>query len=414
MGRKVLPLTGVRIADLTIAVAGPAATALLAELGAEVVRIEHVNARLPRNRRARSAGPGHERPYNRTVPGELGRSKKAIALNLSRPEARAVFLRLVQVSDVVIDNFSPRVMPNFGFTYEALREVRPDIIVASMPAFGSSGPYANRVSFGPGIDAMSGLQSLSGYPDTAPIKPGHVFSDYNTAALTAYSVMLALFHRARTGEGQRIEVAMREAATFLIGDALLQTAMDPENPPVRLGNRHPSMAPHNVYPCEGEDRWVAIGVRDDAEWARLGAALGDPDWSRDPRFATAAGRLRYQDEIDEHLSRWTRTRSPSDAMQQLQAAHVNAGAVLDARDVATDPHYRARGFIRAVETPDAGTVFWNRPGYVLSEAPGELRPAPGFAEQNDEVFEAILGMSEAEVRALEACRATSRQPISLD
>jgi crotonobetainyl-CoA:carnitine CoA-transferase CaiB-like acyl-CoA transferase len=404
-----LPLAGVRIIDLTIAFAGPAGTALLAELGAEVIKVENINARLPRGGARR---PGHEQAYNRTLGGELHRSKKAIALNFATTEARSTLFDLVRVSDAIIDNFSPRVMPNFGFTYERLAKVRPDIIMVSMPAFGSTGPYANRVSFGPGIDASSGLQGLSGYPDGVPVKPGHVFSDYNTAVFGAFALMMALYTRRRTGRGQRIDLAMRESVAFTIGDLLLETELN-HRAPARTGNRHRSMAPHNVYPCREADTWIAIAVEDDAAWQRLAAVIGNPDWARDERFRGVLGRWQHQDEIDKRLGEWTQTQEMHAALTVLQSANVNSGAVLNARDVANDPHYQSREFIREVETPDAGKVYWNRTGYVLSDARPVLQPAAGFAEHNDEIFRDVLGMSADEVAQLEESRATSRVPMEL-
>src|SRR3972149_6504184 len=200
-----LPLEGERIIDLTIVIAGPTATAALADLGAEVIKIENINARLAGGPRTLPPAPGGEvdRPYNR-VPAfhELNRGKKSLTLNLNQPEARDAFLRLVRVSDVVIENFSPRVMPNFGLTYEDLRAIRPDIIMVSMPALGSTGPLSTRTSFGPGIDAMSGLAHLTGFPDGPPVMPGIGLCDFLAIELAAHAGWMALDSRSQTGEGQ--------------------------------------------------------------------------------------------------------------------------------------------------------------------------------------------------------------------
>ncbi|MBI2887951.1 MAG: CoA transferase [Chloroflexi bacterium] len=411
-----LPLEGVRVVDLTIVVAGPTATSALADLGAEVIKIEHVNARTTGGARSLPLPPGVEadRPYNR-APGfhELNRGKKAIALNLNRPEAQQAFLGLVRTSDVVIENFSPRVMPNFGFTYEALSAIAPGLIMVSMPALGSTGPYATRTGFGPGIDAMSGLAHLTGFPDGPPVKPGNILCDFNAGMLAAYAVMTALYARSQTGEGQHIELAMREGETLLIGEYLVDATMNGRSP-MRDGNRHPSMAPHNVYPCREEDTWVTIAVGSDEEWARLQAAMDDPAWARDTRYDGALGRWQHQEELDRHIAQWTRTQTPYAVMERLQAAGVTSGAVLNARDIAQDPHYTARGFQQVVSSPETGPFKLVRPGYVLSKSPAVLHAGPGFAEHNDYVFRGLLGMSDDEVAQMEKVKATSRRPIQLE
>ena len=411
-----LPLEGVRIVDLTIVIAGPTATAALADLGAEVIKIENINARLAGGPRTLPPAPGVEidRPYNR-VPAfhELNRGKKSLTLNLNRPEARDAFLRLVRVSDIVIENFSPRVMPNFGLTYENLKAIRPDIIMVSMPALGSTGPYSTRASFGPGIDAMSGLAHLTGFPDGPPVKPGNFLGDFSAGMLAAYAVMMALYSRNQTGEGQHIELAMREGETFLIGEYLVGAAMNGDSP-MRMGNRHPSLAPHSIYPCQGEDRWVAIAVENDEEWQRLCGTLGNPAWCQDQRFSDAVGRWRHQDEIDGHLAQWTRSQTPYQAMERLQAAGVNAGAVLNSQDIAEDPHYQARDFIQELNLPEAGPMRTVRPGYVLSKSPAVLKAGPGFGEHNDYVLRQLLGFSEYEIQHMEQVQAISREPIQIE
>ncbi len=348
-----LPLEGIRVCDLTIVFAGPICTSIMADLGAEVIKIENINARgASASGVSGAARSGLARPYNR-VPNfhELNRGKKGITLNLMRPEAKEAFLRLVRVSDVVIENFSARVMRNFGLDYEALRQEKPDLIMLSMPAMGSTGPMANRTAFGPGIDALSGMNHLTGFPEGAPTKPGHVLGDFNAGMSAAYAVMMALHARRRTGKGQHIEISMREGQTFLIGEYLLQASMN-HSSPMRQGNRDSSMAPHGVYPCRGEERWLALGVGSDEEWQRLRAVMGDPEWARDARFDTVLGRHAHQDELDGHISRWTSERDAFELMRELQAAGVTAGAVEDGRTIAEDEHFRSRDFIRQVQTPE--------------------------------------------------------------
>ncbi len=411
--RRRRPLEGIRIADLTIVVAGPTATGVLGDLGAEVIKIEHIVARgdtstaLPK-----APHVDEDRPYNRgNWFHDLNRSKNAITLNFVVPEARELFKRLVAVSDVVVQNFSPRVMENHGLTYHTLREVKPDIIMASLPGFGMDGPMRNRTSFGPGIEAMTGLGDLTGFPDGPPMKPGNFVTDYTAGMMAAFAIMAALHYRKRTGKGQHLELAMRDGALQFIGEPLMDYAMN-GRVQSRIGNRHPAMAPHGVYPCRGEDMWVAIAVGSDDEWERLRSALGDPDWARDERFATVTGRLRHQDEIDPHLSEWTKQRSHYAAMHTLQASGIDAGAVLTTKEIGTDPHYDARQFMQPVYIPEAGPVRLSRQGFKLSETPGEISAGPNFAAGNHYVFHDLLGLNETQLADLEAKQAIAWKPVT--
>jgi crotonobetainyl-CoA:carnitine CoA-transferase CaiB-like acyl-CoA transferase len=407
-----LPLEGIRICDLTIVFAGPICTSILADLGAEVIKIENTNAR------GASAGgtdtataETQDRPYNR-VPNfhELNRGKKGITLNLMHPEAKEAFLRLVRKSDVVIENFSSRVMHNFGLDYDVLREEKSDLIMVSMPAFGSTGPMANRISFGPGIDALSGMNHLTGFPDGVPTKPGHVLGDFNAGLSAAYTVMMALMAKRRTGKGQRIEISMREGQTFLIGEYLVAESMN-QRSPGRQGNRHSSMAPHGVYPCQGEDAWLALAIDSDEQWQRLRAVLGDPTWAQDERFASVLGRHTHQDEIDAPLGDWTREQDPFELTRLLQAQGIAAGAVQNGRTIAEDKHFQSRDFIRPVPTPEADVLQLLRPGFTLSRNPVKLLAAPSFGADNHEVLSGLLGFSDDEILQMEEVGAISNEPV---
>ncbi|MBI2887883.1 MAG: CoA transferase [Chloroflexi bacterium] len=411
-----LPLQGIRVLDLTIFIAGPVCTALLAEMGAEVIKVENLNARLGAGGVGLPMKPGvqEDRPYNRQpFFHQLNRGKKAISLNLMRPEAKEVVRSLVRLSDIVVENFSPRVMPNFSFQYEALRALNPGIIMISMPALGSTGPLSNRISLGPGIDAMSGLQHLTGFPEDSPMKPGGIIGDYNAGMIATGSLLTALYARRSTGLGQHIEVAMREGETFLIGEYVLEAAMN-HSSPMRTGNHHPSMAPHNIYPCKGDEEWVTIAVGSDAQWQGLRHALGEPAWAQDSRCNDLLGRQRHQAEIDQHLAAWTGTQSALQVMELLQKAGVPSGVVMNARDMAESPHFQARGFTHTVETNEAGPMHIARPGFLLTRAPALPMPAPDFAEHTDYVFGELLGYTPEEIRRLEEVRATSRVPINLE
>jgi crotonobetainyl-CoA:carnitine CoA-transferase CaiB-like acyl-CoA transferase len=406
------PLAGLRIIDLTVAIAGPVATSLLADLGAEVIRVEppfprplHVDI-VPRM----TGAP--DRPYNRILSyNDLHRAKRAVTLDLSKTAGRDVLLRLVGVSDIVVENMSPRVLPSLGLGYDALRAVKPDIVLASMPAFGATGPLRDRVSFGPGIDAMSGLAHLTGYPDRGPMQPANYYCDYNAGALAAFAVIAAIRHRDRTGEGQHIELAMLEGELQVVGEALLDYTMN-GRVQHRTGNAHPSMAPHGVYQCAGDDRWIAIACEDDAQWQCLCSVIGRSAFAMHPRFADVISRIHHRAEIDEIVSAWTRARPPHEAAELFQAAGVPAGPVQLVTELLDDPQLRAREYVTIVPHPEAGATPYARPAFTLSKTPTHTeRHAPLYGQDTDYVLRELLGLSAEEVAALEAAGVTARSPL---
>lgn len=398
-----LPLDGVRVIDFTNAVAGPVCTQMLADMGADVIKVESPTARSPRAHGTPLLSPEiPDRPWNRlTNFNELNRGKRGLVLDAGTPAGREAFLHLASVCDVFVENFAPRVVGNLRINYAAMAAVRPDLIYVSMPAFGKSGPYRDRISYGPGIDAMSGLSDLSGYEGGSPTKPGNYFCDYNAGLLAALSVLVALAHRGRTGEGQYIEAAMIEGEFQTIGEALLDAQMNGRVPP-RRGNRDSSMAPHNVYPCRAPDSWVAVAVGSDDEWRSLCVAIGQPGLADDPRYADVISRYRNQAEIDPIIAAWTSQREHHEAMRILQAAGVQAGAALAMSELHTDPHLRARGVFRQTVHPEQGPMPHARPAFRLSAAPtaGPRYPAPTFGQHNAEVLADLLGLSDERRAAL--------------
>lgn len=396
------PLAGLRVVDLTVAVAGPVAAHLLGDLGADVIRVEPPFARPTAHLDVAPALPGvPDRPYNR-VAGyiDLQRSKRGITLDLSRPRGRSVLLRLVSVSDAVIENMSPRVLPSLGLGYGDLRAAKPDIVLVSMPAFGSDGPLRDRVSFGPGIDAISGLAHLTGYADRGPMNAALYYCDYNAGALAAFATLAALRHRDASGEGQHVELAMLEGLLQNVGGALLDVTMN-GRVRRRAGNTHPSMAPHGVYRCAGDDRWLALACEDDAQWRAICGVIGQRSLARDRRYADVVARRRRSGELDAIMTSWTRTQDAGAAAAALQAAGVPAGAVQTMPDVFDDPQLAHRGAIHRVHHPEAGDVPHTRAAFTLSDTPAPLdRPAPVFGQDNDAVLHGLLGLSEDEVRAL--------------
>jgi benzylsuccinate CoA-transferase BbsF subunit len=305
----------------------------------------------------------------------------------------------------VIDNFSARVMPNLGLDHAALVALRPDVISVRMTGFGLTGPARDHVSYGPTLQALAGYTLLMAEPGGAPAGFGYSYADLAAGNLAALAVLAALWQRRRTGRGQCVDLSQLEVLASLVGPELLARALDGRTS-TAVGNASPEgpAAPHGVYPCAGDDRWVAITVFDDEDWQRFAAALGAPAWTRDPRFATRAGRAAHAAEIDRHVAAWTRTQDADAAMAALQRAGVAAGRVADARDLcARDPQLAARGHFVAVPTPEGRTVRLDGPPFLLSDTPAAVAgPGPLLGEHTDQVLRELLGMGDAERAALRA------------
>ena len=384
-----LPLGGTRIIDLSAAIAGPVATRVLAHLGAEVIKVE-----APWGRAAEGTG---RRPYN-AIPSfnEANRGKKGLSLNLQEPEGKEVFLRLVGVSDAVVENFSPRVLRNLGLTYDVLRRARPDIILVSIPALGAEGPWADFIAFGPGAEALGGLCALTGYEGGPPLKAHLFYADQNAAFHAAVALLAALYRRRRTGQGGHIVVPLRECVQAVIGEAFLEAQMRGFQSPPRRGSRHPSWAPHNVYRCRGEDAWAAIACATDEEFQRLCQVMGRPGLAEDPRFADSLSRKRNEAALDGLVEEWTRERTPQEAMALLQAAGVKAGAVLTAADLFKhDPHWQTRAYWDRAVHPEAGEgVHPGLPWKALRMERITGGPAPLFAQENAWLQRELLGLPE--------------------
>ena len=319
---------------------------------------------------------------------------------MKAPEAKAIAQRLVAVSDVVAENFSGRVMPSWGMDYERIRQIRPDIIMLSMSGFGRTGPWEERVSYGQTLQAWSGLTELTGFPDTDPSGPASAYSDAVGGVAGAQAVMLALIHRARTGQGQWIDLSQYEALSSQMETLALDMSVN-KLTPRRSGNRlpHGGGTPHGVYRCKGEDRWVAVAVFDDSEWTAFAGALGNPDWIADERFVTTLTRSRHTDELDSLVESWTLQHSPEEVMHLLQAAGVGAGVVQTGADLAErDPQLRERGFFRRVLDADGVSRTIEGAPYKLSRTPGgAMRGAPDFASSQTYVLSDVLGMSDDEL-----------------
>ncbi len=412
-----LPLEGLRIIDLSQVYAGPYAGKLLADMGAEVIKIESAvrssrGGRKPQTGAVYPDGEPGERPYNRSAYyNELNRNKYAVGLDLSGEQGREVFGKLVRISDVVVENFSPRVMANFGLDYPTLRQIKPEIIMVSISAYGQTGPYRDYVSFGRGIEAMTGLSQITGYEDSPPLGPGIAYADATAGLHAAFATLVALHHRRRTGKGQHIDLSLRESLIPLLGEHVLDYSMNRRSPQ-RRGNRDSSVMFQGCYRCRGDDAWIAIAICDDGEWSAFCNALGNPPWTVEERFATSAGRQQDQGELDRNIEQWTIEHESDEATCILQQAGIRAGTVRSADELSRDSHLQDRGFLEMVTHPEAGTHAHPGISWKLSHAPGRIRmPAPCFAEHNDYVFGELLGMPKEQLDKLAEEGVIARVPL---
>ena len=406
------PLHNVRVVDLGSAWAGPMAGQLLADMGAQVIKVES-RARMDGMRLGRpmvgediSGGDRGLWPELQPVFHGLNRNKLSITMNLRADAGRATLRRLVSISDVVLANFSPGVLERLGMDYDALRTVKPDIIVAAMPAFGDTGPLRDMLAYAPIIQALSGMMSLVGYaPEDGEPLVGELqaaWSDTVAALYTALSIAAALRHRNRTGCGQYVEAAHLEGTASMLGVPMLQHQMTGAIP-TPPGNDDPDFAPHNNYPCAEADTWVAISVGADAEWDALVDVVGDKTLAHSPDFADHSARWNNRRALDKAISAWTRTRSAPEITALLQARGVAAMPVMNIADQFADPHLNARETYVEVEHPRVGAEMVYGVPWRFSDTPGGVHnPAPLLGQHNDYVLGQVLGIDESRLNRLAA------------
>ena len=400
------PLKGIRIIEMGQLIAIPFAMKLLADMGAQVIRLE--STRRLESYRSDSVYQNeiHGEFWNRGANFyEQNRNKLGITLDLGRPEGLDILRRLIAVSDVFAENFTPRVIRNFGLEFADLCRIKPDIIMVSSTGYGFDGPWANFGATGPATEGASGLAFATGYPGGPPVMAEIPYVDYTAGEHTVFAVMTALMSRLRTGQGQFIDVSQTQTAAVTIPEVLLDFAANGREP-TRMGNADPVMAPHGCYPCRGEDRWIVIAVAQDDEWQGLCRVLDRPDWAQDSRLAGALGRWHLRGELDRMLSGMTAAWDSHQLMAALQAEGVPAGAVLDSKDLLFNPHLMERRFYEVVShhpsTQMPPLPYAGRP-WKLSETPQVApRAAPLMGEHNDLVFRDLLGMSASEVQGLQA------------
>ncbi len=400
-GGEVLPLRRLRVINFGWIWAAPALCGALADMGAEVIKVE--TRRRVDNTRI-SAACYKDIPEHTHSSLTLLRGQRSVTLDLGNPESTESALRLVSTADIAVENYRPGTFERWGLGYRALRRVKPDIIMVSLSAGGQSGPLRNITTFGSTLSCLTGLDSIQGYLDGKPAAFGTAHIDPYNAFMGLTATLAALRHRDRTGQGQHIDLAQWEATATMYGAQMLDYQWNGRIPGP-LGNRDPAMAPHGVYPCQGDDSWIAIAVETQEQWRALRRVMGNPAWARAPRFADGFRRLRRQDELDARLAEWTRSHETFKLTAGLQAAGVPAFPAMSDREAFTDRHVIARDGWVEVEHP-YGPMTVNGIHWRLSKTPGRLRRSTAMLGQdNDYVFRELLALDERRVAELEGAGA---------
>jgi benzylsuccinate CoA-transferase BbsF subunit len=391
------PLEQYRVIDFGWAAAAPRATCLLADMGAEVIKVET----------RKRPDPVRFGPDNLTRDPEMdplfhsiNRNKLGILLDLTTSQGVELIKQLVCISDVVVENFSPGVMERFTLDYDELKKINPDIIMISFPGVGREGPLADVVTYGPSLAGLAGLDSLIGYEGERVLGMQQAYADINAALFGAFSIQMALYHRKRYGEGQYIEVAQIEALLSTMPEPIMAASLN-KHILGTVGNLNPMMPVHNNYACKGDDKWVSIAIFTEEDWQGFCKAIGEPAWTKSEDFADSDKRALNRNKLDSCIAEWTADKTPHEVMEILQRAGVAAAPCADTEDRYFDSHFQEREIIVNVDHPVTGVDFIPKVVCNLSETPGQIRrPAPLLGEHNNYVFGELLGLSEDEIEAL--------------
>jgi benzylsuccinate CoA-transferase BbsF subunit len=407
-------LEGVRVLTLEQVHALPWGTSFLADLGAQVIRVES-SAHL----QDRKAGPFPDGRPSQEWWNEGGnmayfgtRNKQSLCMDVATPQGKEAFLKLAKNCDIVTDNFRPGTMERFGFDHESLAKLNPRIITLSSSAYGYTGPWRRAGSRARTVDATCGMSYLTGYEDGPSYRASNNYMDHSVGNNVAYALLLALYQRNKTGEGMRIDLTMQETGVSAIGPAILETQRGITRS--RLGCGHLWKSPHNVFPCRGSDRWIAIAVSTDEEWQRLQKAMEEPLWAADSRFETAQGRWNHRHHLGDLLSEWTQTQDDQELMNHLQSNGVAAGAVLTAEDLVANPHLGERGYIEEFENvnaPQAGPRKYAGRPFRMEGVSFAIRHVAALGEHNVETLRDVAGLSDDEITTLANEGIISTQPL---
>lgn len=403
----VYPLEGYRVLDFGTAWAGPQVGQILADLGAEVIKIESRKkmdgTRLGRPIVVEDIAGGDEGkwPDMQPVFHGLNRNKLGLSVDAKHPEGLNIVRQLVKISDVVSDNFSPGAMARLHLDHKSLQEIKHDIISISLTAAGESGPLKNSLLYAPSIISLGGLGSLIGYyGENTPMQVMSPYGDANSSIHGAFAVIVALWHREMSGEGQHIELSESECTTSLLGEAIMEYIMNGRSMGLQ-GNHHPAISPHGTYPCKGKDKWISIAIKTDEEWRHFCKAIGRTDWIGDTRFADMYGRLNNRRELDKLIRSVTINYEPYELTGILQDVKVAATPVMNIEDQYSDPHYRQRKTYVEIEHPLIGMEILPGVPFRMSKTPGDIRrPAPSMGEHNQYVLTELLHLSPDKIKEL--------------
>lgn len=389
------PLEGIVVCDFSWVGAGPIATKLLADFGATVIKIEstkHPDV-------GRYSAPFKDNiihPDRSAFFLHSNTSKLSITLNIRHPKGVEIAKKIVKISDIVMENFTPGVISRLGLGYEELKKIKPDIIMASSSIYGQTGPKSRFSGFGNSGAAISGHHMLTGWPDRDPVTPGIAYADVVQPLFSAAALLAAIDYRDRTGQGQYIDSTQVESMVQFISPALLDYYAN-GRVQSRCGNRSSYASPHGAFPCKGEDSWCALAVFDEVEWQALRRTMGDPAWARAGKFSTLSLRQSNEDELESLINQWTITYARDDLVAVLQEAGIASGPVQDASDlVDLDPQLRERQSFVKLTHPVIGECNHPAPAVKLSKSPSRIRTSPCLGEHNEYVLFELLGISDEE------------------
>lgn len=393
-------LEGIRVLDLTRILAGPYCSLLFADLGAEVIKIEPPEGEMIRdNPPMVEIGKGG--PHDRSRSGyflSLNRNKYGLTLNLKHPKALGLFKDLVKIGDVVLENYAPGVMKRLGIDYPVLKEINPRLIMASISGFGQWGPYSERIAFDIVAQAMGGLMSVTGHPDSPPTRVGTSLGDINAAVHAAFAIMAALWHREKTGIGQYIDISMQEAMVSIMEGAVVRWTIGKEML-TPIGSHNTNESPMAAYRCR--DGYIIIGTVGNEHWHRFCRAMNKPEWAANPDYATKKQRWEKKYILQEEIENVTMNYTVKEVGEMLDRERVANSPILNIQQVVEDPHLNARGYFVEVEHPVIGKARIPGMPFKLSETPGAVeRPSPLVGEHNELILGGYLGISGAEVKRL--------------
>jgi crotonobetainyl-CoA:carnitine CoA-transferase CaiB-like acyl-CoA transferase len=417
MTKVTLPLTGIRVLDLSYVFAVPYMAGLLSDLGAEVIKIEAPH-KLDQTR-GRAFGPYLDNdpaqdPWNRSgIFYVVNRGKRSLAMDLSQPEGQEIFRALVAKSDIVLENFTPRVMRKWGLHYDELKKIKPSLIMLSNTGYGSTGPWSSFPSQGTTLEATMGITFYTGYRGDKPWKVGQSYPDFIACWAGLNGLWAAIAHMRKTGQGQWVDVGMYQLGVALMPEPLLQKQLDGTEP-IRMGNEHAEHVPSNLYQTKGTDQWLALSIHTDDQWATLTTLMQKAELASDPRFSTAAARQLHRDAVNAVVAAWCLTYTPQALFEQLQAHGIAAAPVLNSRDLLQDPHLKHRNFYETVTHPEpiGERPIIGRPYKLRFRDAHIKKPGPRFGEDNDSILREIIGKTPEQISALKDSNIVSDFPTN--